>query len=213
MVHDNKIGTVIWHFLGTPLFDVLFSYFLFLLYTFFSRSFLCKANAKSPLGLVSSSNMGISSFPVLFLGFGWYWKALVFSRKGCVCVCSVAQSPLTLCNPMDYSLPGSSVHGILQARILEWVAISFSRGLSQPRDWTPCLLCLLHCRQIFLLLHHLWSLLERIRRKLIRNFCQGSGLLGFEHFNTVYAILGVLFRDCKYYPKMSCCHASRDSRL
>ena len=37
---------------------------------------------------------------------------------------------------MDYSLPGSSIHGILQARILEWVAISFSRGSSQPRDQT-----------------------------------------------------------------------------
>ena len=43
-------------------------------------------------------------------------------------------SCLILCNPMDYSLPGSSVHEILQARILEWVAISFSRGSSQPRD-------------------------------------------------------------------------------
>ena len=48
----------------------------------------------------------------------------------------VAQSCLTLCNPVDCSLPGSSVHGILQARILEWVAISFSRGSSQPRDRT-----------------------------------------------------------------------------
>ena len=37
-----------------------------------------------------------------------------------------------LCNPMDYSLPGSSVHGILQARILEWVAVPFSRGSSDP---------------------------------------------------------------------------------
>ena len=44
-----------------------------------------------------------------------------------------AQSCLTLCNPMNCSPPGSSVHGILQARILEWVAISFSRGSSQPR--------------------------------------------------------------------------------
>ena len=43
---------------------------------------------------------------------------------------SVAQFCLTLCNPMDCSLPGSSVHGILQARILEWVAISYSRGSS-----------------------------------------------------------------------------------
>ena len=41
---------------------------------------------------------------------------------------SVTQSCLTLCDPMGYSLPGSSVHGILQARILEWVAISFSKG-------------------------------------------------------------------------------------
>ena len=48
----------------------------------------------------------------------------------------VAQSCLTLCNPVDYNLPGSSVHGILQARVLEWVAISFSRGSSPPRDQT-----------------------------------------------------------------------------
>ena len=48
----------------------------------------------------------------------------------------VTQSCLTLCNPMDCSLHGSSLRGILQARVLEWVAISFSRGSSQPRDWT-----------------------------------------------------------------------------
>ena len=43
---------------------------------------------------------------------------------------------LTICNPMDCSLPGCSVHGILQARILEWVAMPSSRGSSRPRDWT-----------------------------------------------------------------------------
>ena len=48
----------------------------------------------------------------------------------------VAQSCLTLCDLMDCSLPGSSVHEIFQARVLEWVAISFSRGSSQPRDRT-----------------------------------------------------------------------------
>ena len=48
----------------------------------------------------------------------------------------VTQSCPTLCDPMDCNRPGSSVHGILQARILEWVAISFSRGSSQPRDQT-----------------------------------------------------------------------------
>ena len=46
----------------------------------------------------------------------------------------VAQSNLTPCDLMDCSPPGSSVYGIFQARILEWVAISFSRGSSQPRD-------------------------------------------------------------------------------
>ena len=54
----------------------------------------------------------------------------------CVCVCLVAQSCLTLCDPMDCSPPGSSVHGILQARIPEWVAIAFPRGSSGPRDQT-----------------------------------------------------------------------------
>ena len=48
----------------------------------------------------------------------------------------VAQSCPTLCDPMDCTLPGSSIHGIFQARILEWVAISFSRKSSRPRDWT-----------------------------------------------------------------------------
>ena len=48
----------------------------------------------------------------------------------------VTQSCPTLCDPMDCSLPDSFVHGILQARILEWDAISFSRESSQPRDWT-----------------------------------------------------------------------------
>ena len=46
----------------------------------------------------------------------------------------------TLCNPMDCSPTGFSVHGIFQARILKWVAISFARGSSQPRDQT-CVCC------------------------------------------------------------------------
>ena len=48
--------------------------------------------------------------------------------------CSFAQLCLTLCNPRDCSLPGSSVHGILQARIPVWVAILFSRGSCPPND-------------------------------------------------------------------------------
>ena len=50
------------------------------------------------------------------------------------CACLVAQSCLILCDPTDCSPPGSSVHGISQARILEWVAISFPRGSSPPRN-------------------------------------------------------------------------------
>ena len=54
----------------------------------------------------------------------------------CVCVCLVAQSSLTLCHPMDFSPQGSSADGIFQARILEWVAISFPRGSFWPTGWT-----------------------------------------------------------------------------
>ena len=53
-----------------------------------------------------------------------------------ICMCSVTQSCPTVCDPMDCSPPGSSVHGIFQARILEWVAISFSRESSWHRDPT-----------------------------------------------------------------------------
>ena len=52
---------------------------------------------------------------------------------------SLTQSCPTLCDPVDCNLPGSSVRGIFQARILEWVTISFSRGSSQPRDLSPAL--------------------------------------------------------------------------
>ena len=58
-----------------------------------------------------------------------------------MCVCSVIQSSLILCKPMNCSPAGSSGHAILQAIILEWVAISLFRGSSQPRDQT-CISCL-----------------------------------------------------------------------
>ena len=58
----------------------------------------------------------------------------------CVCAKSLQLCP-TLCDLMECSLPGSSIHGILQARILEWVAMPSSRGSSWPRDWT-CISCL-----------------------------------------------------------------------
>ena len=75
-----------------------------------------------------------------------------------MCVCSVAQSCLTLCDPMDCSLPGSSVHGILQARIP--VAISYSRGSSQPRDGNLGPLGFLHWQVDSLPLYHSTNLPE-----------------------------------------------------
>ena len=67
----------------------------------------------------------------------WYARKFEGWKRHCSCE---LLSCLTLCDPMDCSLPGSSVHGLLQARALEWVAISFSRRSSQPRDrtWVSC---------------------------------------------------------------------------
>ena len=64
-------------------------------------------------------------------------KSLVFCAVG---LCVLAQSCATLCDPGDCSPPGSSVHGILQARTLEWLAMPFSREPSPPRDQT-CVSC------------------------------------------------------------------------
>ena len=72
------------------------------------------------------------------------WLTEVLCVCVCVCVCAMSlQLCLTLCDPIDCSLPGSSVHGIFWARILEWVAMPSSRGFCQPRDQT-CLSYLLH---------------------------------------------------------------------
>ena len=101
---------------------------------------------------------------VYFLKHLFYWHIVDLQR--CVNFCCTekrftntyircyccAQSSLTLCNPMDCSLPGSSVHGISQAGILEWVPICSSRASSQPRDriHVSCVSCiarkiLYHC--------------------------------------------------------------------
>ena len=75
-----------------------------------------------------------------FLSIFWcccFWKKLSFKVEYDVCVyVLITQSCLILCDSMDCNSPGSSAHGILQAGIVEWLAIPFSRGSSQPRDWT-----------------------------------------------------------------------------
>ena len=122
----------------------------------FFVSYNCLLNS-----ILSDISIAIPAFFWFPFGLNTFFRALTFSlyvylglwwvscRQGvcvcvCVCVCSVAQSHLTLCNPMDSSLPGSFVHRIIPARILEQVAISSSRGSSQPRDktrisWSSCI--------------------------------------------------------------------------
>ena len=87
-------------------------------------------------------------------------------RQGCIlspclfdlyaeCVCSITQSCLTLYHPC--SLPGSSVHGIFPARVLEWVAIASSRGYSRPRDWTVSCISCISSHLLLLILYHCTS--------------------------------------------------------
>ena len=86
-----------------------------------------------PLGLLPFLNptwtSGSSQFTYCW-SLAWRILSITFL------VGEVAQLCLTLCTPMDCSLPGSSVHGIFQARVMEWIAISFSRGSSWPRNQT-----------------------------------------------------------------------------
>ena len=83
-------------------------------------------------------------FSISLFGYGMHFLArgLIQSVLHCTCAQSLQSCP-TLSDLMDYNPPGSSVHGILQARILEWVAMPSSRGSSQSQDWSH-VSCLLH---------------------------------------------------------------------
>ena len=76
----------------------------------------------SPDSEVIRSKIGLCLLESLSTSFIWKHKVKV----------KVSQSCLTLCNPMDCSPPGSSIHGILKARILEWIAVLFSQDLPNP---------------------------------------------------------------------------------
>ena len=103
-----------------------------------SSFFLVSPALQKPLLSIAWWNSSCSIYLecFLFLLLVTYWQTPekdTYSSDDC---CSVTQSCLTLCDPMDCSLPDSSVHGTSKARILEWVAISFSRGSFRHRDWT-----------------------------------------------------------------------------
>ena len=90
-------------------------------------------------------------------------KTMKIKNKIFTCKSEVAQLCLTLCNPMGYSLPGSSIHGIFQAIVLEWVAISFSKGSSQHRDWRR--VCLPYRQMLYHLSHKGRSLCNCITKQ------------------------------------------------
>ena len=99
-------------------------------------------NAMDELGQTLGDEWGIRRPGVLQsmgsqrVGHNWVTKQQQFYL--CVLACVLSHfCHVWLCDPMDCSPPGSSVHGILQTRILEWVAIPFAKGSSQPRDWSP----------------------------------------------------------------------------
>ena len=81
--------------------------------------------------------------------------------------CAHAQSRQPFCDPMDCSPPGSSIHGIFQARILEWVA--YSRGSSWPRDWTHVSCCFCIGRWV---LYH-WATWEALCKTLTKQKMEG----------------------------------------
>ena len=97
-----------------------------------------KVKSLSHVRLLATSWMAAYQAPPS-MGFSRqeYWSGVPLpSLRTNAAAAKSLQSCSTLCDPIDGSLPGSSVHGILQARILKWVAISFSRGSSRPRDET-----------------------------------------------------------------------------
>ena len=97
--------------------------------------FLLEMISSSPMFQMPNQNLNVPSSLLPFQYVSQTLQEIYICMCACVCAKSL-QSCQTLCQPMDCSLPGSSVIGILQARILEWVAIPSSRGSSCPRDQT-----------------------------------------------------------------------------
>ena len=85
-------------------------------------------NLRQHMLLVPAGGASLCMYSGYFISLTWVLTLLFLGK--------CAQSYLTPCDPMDCSPPASSVHGILQARILEWVAISSSKGSSRSREWT-----------------------------------------------------------------------------
>ena len=111
-----------------------------------------------------------------------------------LCVLAAQLCP-TLCNPMDWGLPGSSVHRIFQARILQWVAILFSRGSSRSRDRTTSLP---HCRKILYCLSHQGLFGMLLKDYICLKYLHGSWL------SVVLPWSPVTYQYFTFCPKANC---------
>ena len=108
-------------------------------------------------------------------------------------LCVRAQSCPTLCNPMDCCPPGSSIHGVLQARMLKWVVMQSSRGASRPKDWTRISLVCCTCRRV--LCHcTTWEAPQSYRR---------PPSFGCPPFPTAFSVFIVLFLEQIHEPLTS----------
>ena len=126
------------------------------------------------------------SYPILSFA-GWICVHQVLVQRG-VCMCSVTQSCLTLSDPMDCSPPGSSVCAISQSRMLEWVAISYSRGSFWPRDRTSISGISCIGRQIF---YH-WAIWEASWQTVLPLcFHGGRNALVFPLYCTCFSASGL----------------------
>ena len=151
------------------------------------------------------SYMIIDSFVQPLLRTGVSYMLYMGSVMGvCVCVQSLQWCP-TLCDPLDYSLPGSSVPGILQARIFKWVAMPFSRGFTNPH-----LLRLLHWQVCSLSLAlpekpHLWMPASKYRFRITRNVSDTSNnTFGLSSFRHKKKVLEVQCLEFKLSPGLCC---------
>ena len=126
----------------------------------------------------------------------------------CVRACSVTQSCPTLCNLVDCSPPGSPVHGISQASILEWVAVSFSKGSSRPRGWARVSCISYIGRQILYrwatgeaCLEIIIAIKEKEKEQGKRSASLGTGQgwsfkLGGQRRPPVFLVFVVVFTEC-----------------
>ena len=119
---------------------------------YINSDFLIKIKFRNTVGFPWKGNLQMKKHSLLSFS--------VSASFMCMCVCSVTQAWL-LHDPMDPSPPGSSVNGIILVRILEWVAISFSRGSSPSRDQTYVSGKPSHLHDVLLLSHWPWAPLHR----------------------------------------------------